>query len=179
MFLWFVTYILIPGYTILFVKGNNWLTTNFSVIGNQIGKREAFVLWGLLVGIYFFWSLQKIVAKMPAKPCGIWLIPLALALLSCAVITPYLPDILPLKSLLHILFAFLASVCLMASLWLIVWKLYRYNKEKYRLYLAGIAGIGIFSLFLLSLAGIISSALEIFFTIASVLIVRRLYQSLV
>ena len=53
MFLWFVTYILIPVYTILFVKGNNWLTTNFSVIGNRIGKKEAFVLWGLIVGIYF------------------------------------------------------------------------------------------------------------------------------
>ena len=177
MFLWFVTYILIPGYTILFVKGSNWLTTNFSVIGNRIGKREAFVLWGLLIGIYFFWSLRVIVAKMPAKPYGTWLIPLALILLSCAVITPYLPEILPLKSLMHIIFAFLASVCLMVCLWLIVWKLYQGNKEKYRQYLAGVAGIGIFSLFLLVLAGIISSALEIFFTITTVLMVRRLYQS--
>ena len=177
MFLWFVTYILIPVYTILFVKGNNWLTTNFSVI--RIGKKEAFVLWGLIVGIYFFWSLRMIVSHMPAEPYGTWLIPLALVLLSCAVITPYLPEVLPLKSFLHIIFAFMASVCLMVCLCLIVWKLYKWNHEKYRPYLTGLAGIGIFSLFLLSLAGIISSALEIFFTITSVLMVRRLYQSLV
>ena len=179
MFLWFVTYILIPVYTILFVKGNNWLTTNFSVIGNRIGKKEAFVLWGLIVGIYFFWSLRMIVSHMPAEPYGTWLIPLALVLLSCAVITPYLPEVLPLKSFLHIVFAFMASVCLMVCLCLIVWKLYKWNNEKYRPYLTGLAGIGIFSLFLLSLAGIISSALEIFFTITSVLMVRRLNQSLV
>lgn len=54
MLLWFTAYILIPAYTILFVQGNNWFTTNFSVIGNVIGREGEFVLWGLIVGIYFF-----------------------------------------------------------------------------------------------------------------------------
>ena len=53
MLLWFITYILIPINTILFVQGSNWFTTNFSVIGNRIGREEEFVLWGLMVGIYF------------------------------------------------------------------------------------------------------------------------------
>ena len=60
MLLWFITYILIPINTILFVQGSNWFTTNFSVIGNRIGREEEFVLWGLMVGIYFFWSLRQI-----------------------------------------------------------------------------------------------------------------------
>ena len=55
MLLWFITYILIPINTILFVQGSNWFITNFSVIGNRIGREEEFVLWGLMVGIYFFW----------------------------------------------------------------------------------------------------------------------------
>ena len=55
MLLWFTAYILIPAYTILFVQGNNWFTTNFSVIGNVVGREGEFVLWGLIVGIYFFW----------------------------------------------------------------------------------------------------------------------------
>ena len=54
MLLWFTAYILIPAYTILFVQGNNWFTTNFSVIGNVVGREGEFVLWGLIVGIYFF-----------------------------------------------------------------------------------------------------------------------------
>lgn len=178
MFLWFLTYIFIPVDTILFVQGSNWFTTNFSVIGNKLDRQGEFVLWGLVVGMYFFWSLRQIVTYMPAPPGYTWLIPLAFLLLTCAVSTPYLPETLPLKSRLHIAFAFLAAVCLVLCLWRIVWILYQSNHEKYRLYLIGLAGILSVSLLLFCIAGIISSALEIFFTIASALMVRRLYLTL-
>lgn len=178
MLLWFTAYILIPAYTILFVQGNNWFTTNFSVIGNVIGREGEFVLWGLIVGIYFFWSLQIIVSRMPVRPRCAWLIPLSLILLTCALITPYLPQKMPLKSGLHIVFSFTSALCLLVCLGLIVWTLYKNDHEKYRLYPIGLTGIGLFSLLLLFLAGIISSALEIFFTIASTLLVHRLYRTL-
>ena len=178
MLLGFTAYILIPAYPILFVQGSNWFTTNFSVIGNRVGRQEAFVLWGLLVGIYFFYSLRIIVSRMSASPAGTWLIPLALILLSCAVVTPYLPETLPLRSTLHIMFSFMAAGCLVLCLWIILWKLYLNDTKKYRPYLTGLAGIAGFSLFLLALAGIVSSALEIFFTITSAIMVRRLYLSL-
>lgn len=115
---------------------------------------------------------------MAAPPKTSWLIPLALILLVCAVITPYLPEKLPVKSRLHVIFSFMSALCLVLCLGGILWKLYRTDKQKYRPYLIGLAGISFFSLFLLCLAGIISSALEIFFTIASVLMVRRLYLAL-
>lgn len=178
MFLGFTAYILIPLYTIWFVQGSNWFTTNFSVIGNLFGRKEEFVLWGLIVGIYFFWCLRRIVRLMPEKPQGAWLITTSLVLLVFAITTPYLPEELPLKAFLHIVFAFVAAVCLMICLYLIVWRLYRRDKEAYRPYLAGLAGITLFSAFLLVLAGIVSSALEIFFTISSVLMVYRLYRKL-
>lgn len=178
MLLWFTAYILIPVYTVLFVQGSNWFTTNFSVIGNQIGRQEAFVLWALLVGIYFFYSLQIIVAQMAVPPKATWLIPLALLLLASSVITPYLPEKLPLKSMLHIVFSFMAALCLLLSMGNILWRLYQDDRKKYRPYLIGLAGIAIFSILLLILAGIISSALEIFFTITSSLLVRRIYLTL-
>ncbi|NBH74022.1 hypothetical protein D3Z51_18860 [Clostridiaceae bacterium] len=178
MLLGFTAYVLIPIYTILFVQGSNWLTTNFSVIGNKIGREEEFVLWGLIVGIYFFGSLRLIITRMPAMPGHTWLIPLALVLLACAVTTPYLPEKLPLKSRLHIAFAFLAAVCLILCLARIVWVLYQDNRKKYRPYLLGLVGILSFSVFLFFIAGIISSALEIFFTIALTLMVHRLYLAL-
>ncbi len=175
MFLWFMTYMIIPAYTFWFVQGSNWFTTNFSVIGNIIGREEEFVLWGLIVGLYFFWCLWQIIARMPDPPAGTWLLPLSILLLSCAVITPYLPEQFPLKSFLHIVFAFLAASSLVVCLFLIIGKLYKHNEKKYRPYLIGLIAITLFSAFLLWTIGIISSILEIFFTIALVMIVRRLY----
>ena len=176
MFLGFTAYVLIPFYTVWFVQGSNWFTTNFSVLGNLFGRQEEFVLWGLMVGIYFFWCLRRIVRLMPEKPRGTWLIPASLVLLTFAIPTPYLPEELPLKAFLHIVFAFVAAVCLMICLYLIAWRLYRRDQYAYRPYLVGLAGITLFSAFLLMLAGIVSSALEIFFTISTVVMVYRLYR---
>lgn len=174
MFLSFVAYVLIPCYTIWFVAGTNWFTTNFSVLGNMFGRSEEFVLWGLMVGIYYFWCLRRTVRLMKPKPRGLFLIPTSLVLLTFALTTPYLPEELPFKSFLHIIFAFMAAVCLMFCLYLIVWRLYRDNRESYRTFVKSLAAITVFSAFLLALAGIVSSALEIFFTISTVILVRRL-----
>lgn len=171
-----IAYILIPAYTIWFVEGTDWFTTNFSVLGNMIGRSEEFVLWGLIVGIYFFWCLRRMVKLMKQKPKGTWLITASLVLLTFALTTPYLPDQLPLKSFLHIIFAFVAAVCLMLCLYLIVWRLYQTDKTLYRPYLKALVIITLFSAFLLVLAGIVSSALEIFFTISTVILVRRLLK---
>ncbi|MEG2987714.1 MAG: hypothetical protein RR809_09165 [Lachnospiraceae bacterium] len=174
MLLNFIAYLLIPAYTIWFVQDGDWFTTNFSVIGNMIGRHEEFVLWGLIVGIFFFYSLRSIVKHMPCKTPGVWLIPLAVLLLTCAITTPYLPDQFPFKSFLHVIFAFVAAVCLMLCLYLILWQLYRLAPASYRFYLLAMVGITIISAVLLVIAGIVSSALEIFFTISSVILVRRL-----
>ena len=42
MLITFTAYILIPVYTLLFVAGSDWFTTNFSVLGNIAGRNEAF-----------------------------------------------------------------------------------------------------------------------------------------
>ena len=57
MLITFTAYILIPVYTLLFVAGSDWFTTNFSVLGDIAGRNEAFVLWGLMV-----WGIGIIVA---------------------------------------------------------------------------------------------------------------------
>lgn len=176
MFLNFIAYMLIPAYTVWFVQGSNWFTTNFSVIGNMIGRKEEFVLWGLIVGIYFFWCLRIIARQMQVRPTGSGLIPLCLILLTFALTTPYLPEQLPLKSFLHIMFAFMAAVCLMICLFLMTWQMYRLHPCVFKPYLAALVGITVISGFLLVLAGIVSSALEIFFTISTVVLVRRLLR---
>ena len=175
----FTAYVLIPVYTFLFAINSYWFRTNFSVLGNIAGRKEAFVLWGLIVGIYFFFILRRIIRHMPRKPTASWLVYLALVLLDFAVTTPYLPEQMPLKASLHIVFAFLAAACLTICLFFIVLRLYQTaepkNKTIYRLYLAGLAAIVLISGFLFVLAGIVSSALEIFFTVSATLMAYRLY----
>lgn len=178
MFLSFIAYILIPIYTLLFVEGTNWFTTNFSVVGNMMDRSEAFILWGLIVGIYFYYCLRSIVSRMTPKPKGRFLIPASLVLLTFALTTPYLPDQFPFKSFLHIIFAFMAAVCLLLCLYLIVWQLYRTDRTTYRPYLISLIIITLFSSYLFILAGIVSSALEIFFSVSSVVLVRQLLKQI-
>lgn len=176
MLLNLLSYIIIPVYTVLFVRGSNWFTCNFSVIGNVVQRRDAFVLWGLLVGLYFYRVLRTIVKHMEKKPKGTFLIPFCLCLLFFAITTPYLPDEMPFKAFLHIIFAFFAAVFLIICLYLIVWQLYRSSPAVYKPYLAALLGITLGSAFLLYLVGIVSSALEIFFTISTVILVRCLLR---
>lgn len=167
-------YFIIPAYTLLFVRGYGWFTTNFSVIGNYFQKKDAFVLWGILVGGYFFYSLRRIIKKMEKKPPGTSLIPLCLVLLFCAVTTPYLPEKLPLKSFLHIIFAFLAAVLLLVCLFIIIRQQYRLSPSRYGSFLCAWTGIVAGCAFLLILVGIVSSALEIYYTVTTVILTRRL-----
>lgn len=171
-------YFIIPAYTVLFVKGYGWFTTNFSVIGNYIHRKDAFVLWGLMVGCYFYLSLRSIVGKMEQKPRGTSLIPASLVLLFCAITTPYLPEELPLKSFLHIIFAFVAAVLLLVCLFNIIWLQYQLLPARYGSCLYAWAGIVAGSAFLLILVGIVSSALEIYFTVTTVILTRRLQKLL-
>lgn len=173
MFLSFLSYFLIPVYTLLFVKGYSWVTTNFSVIGN-LHRRDAFVVWGILVSCYFYVVMRRLIRCMNRKLRGAFLVPLSLLLLFCAVTTPYLPELFPFKSFLHIVFAFMASVCLMLCLYLIVWRFYRENPTVYRSYLWSLGIITLVCAFLLVLIGIVSTVLEIFFTVTISVLTRRL-----
>lgn len=188
MLLNLLAYFIIPAYTLLFVKGYGWFTTNFSVIGNYIHRRDAFVLWGLIVGSYFFYTLSSIVRHMDKTAEGVPstemprrrrtkrtpLITVSLVLLFCAITTPYLPEELPLKSFLHIIFAFLAAVLLLVCLIMIIWHQYLLDPERYGSCLYAWAAIVAGSAFLLILVGIVSSALEIYYTVTTVILTRIL-----
>lgn len=171
-------YFFIPLLTISFVKGSNWFTTNFSVLGNGIQKKNAFVFWGLFVGVYFFAILQIICRFLLPPPKELFLIPLSLLLLTCAITTPYLPGQFPLKSFLHVAFAFLSAVCLAIFLILLVQRLLKVAPDDFYLYSFGLFLILLCSAFLLLAAGIVSSALEIFFTLSIALFCRRLERKL-
>lgn len=169
-----LAYFLIPTYTVLFTRGYGWFTTNFSVIGNIMDKKLAFLTWGVVVGLYFYLFYRSIAMHAALNSLTAKLIPAALLLLFCAITTPYLPDEMPFKSFLHIIFAFVSTVLLLAFLLSVSWRQYRLDPQVYRLYLAALAVIVAVSAGLLALVGIVSSALEIFVTVTTVLLSRRL-----
>ena len=170
---------LIPAYTMLFAGSVEWLGTNFSVIA-VTGKDHywGFVYWGALSGGYFAVMLTKLALILPRlwQRSAVCL----LALLAClalgyALAIPYLPDDFPGFASLHVVLAAGACVLLMLALLLVLLSLYRDSPENYRLLLVRwgliVGGSGL--LFLL--AGMVSSALEVFFTITAALLTRRIW----
>lgn len=173
------TYLIIPVFTLDFVKGYNWFTTNFSVIGSQWNRQSEFVLWGIFVGGYYFLCLRAIIGKMPSlqQKRLLWLPTFALMFLVCAITTPYLPEITPFKAVLHVAFALIASAFLLLSLFLVILHLYHIEPETYTGFLFALTLLTIFCAILFLSAGIISSALEIFFTLSSAILVNHLYRA--
>ena len=170
---------LIPAYTMLFAGSVEWLGTNFSVIA-VTGKDHywGFVYWGALAGGYFAVMLTKLALILPRlwQRSAVCL----LALLAClalgyALAIPCLPDDFPGFASLHVVLAAGACVLLMLALLLVLLSLYRDSPENYRLLLVRwgliVGGSGL--LFLL--AGMVSSALEVFFTITAALLTRRIW----
>lgn len=179
MLLALTAYIVIPLYTLLFVSGTDWFSLNLSVIGSWPDRRFTFAGLGLVVGLYFYAVLSRLLVYLPHHKKETFCLNLAFLLLVLAIATPYLPGQVPLQSFLHVVFAFLSAALLLLSLYRIIWLLSatsgdaRRILKPYRLSLLLITAV---CGFLLLLAGIISSALEIFFILAATITVQRLYK---
>jgi hypothetical protein len=169
-------YFIIPIYTILFAWGTDWFSLNFSVLGNISSRKNLFLLWGIIIGTYFYYILKRIISGLPRNRKETVMSFTALLLLVLAVITPYLPDSQPLHAVFHVILSFLASLSLLICLYMIVWKLYCMNQEVYRPYLHCLLVITVLSAFLFFLTGIVSTVLEIFFILSCTVLLQRLYR---
>ena len=173
-------YLIIPVYTLLFVRDTDWMRENLSVIGSWPGRQSAFFGLGVVVGLYFHQVLGRLARLLPGKGER-RLLHLALWLLLAAVSTPYLPERVPFQAFLHVAFAFSASLILLFCLFQLVWKLPSLGDrerlwkmmEPYRRGLLAISGV---SGILFAEAGIISTALEVFYLISTAVFVQRLYE---
>lgn len=179
MILNLTAYIIIPMYTLLFVKGTNWFTSNLSVIGSGPSRQTAFFLLGVIIGLYYHTILERLLRFLPRRRLEHYLLHLALLLLVLAVTTPYLPDSFPLEAFLHVAFAFVSSLLLLLCLYLTIWRLASLSeaaRQLLRPYRAALIGITAISALLLLIAGIISTALELFFVVSTTLMVQQLYN---
>lgn len=170
---------LIPAYTLLFAGSVEWFGTNFSVIAvTGADHYRGFIYWGILAGGYFSVMITKLAFSLPKlwQRCSVYLLTLLACLsLAYALAIPYLPAYFPKYAALHVALAAGACVLLMLALLIILLSLYHRSPDRYlRPFIFWgliVAGSGV--LFLL--AGMVSSALEVFFTITAALLVRRLW----
>lgn len=164
---------MIPGYTLLFSGGRQWFGTNFSVVAALSADNYwGFILWGAIVGIYFLALMLPLGRglKSRAGRLGVYsLSAMACLCLTGALVLPYVPEYLPRCASAHVLLAFTACVLMMAAMLLVL--LCRRERKLLGWWIA----IALVSGGLFAAAGIITSALEIWFVISSALLLRRLW----
>ena len=175
----FTACFLIPCYTLLFAGSVKWFGTNFSVIAvTGADHYRGFVYWGVLAGGYFFVMLSRLAFTLPKR----WERTLVRLLAVCAVLSltyavaiPYLPEYFPKYAALHVLLAALSCVLLMLALLVILLSLRWTGPERWHrpLWAWGLIVLGCAVLFLIS--RMVSTALEVFFTIATALLTRRIW----
>lgn len=173
-----LSYVIVPLYTLLFSGEHNLLTSNFSVIGNMLGQKEGFLLWGFLLALCLVIILSRTSENLDLPAPKRHLVLAALAALFLSITTPYLPEEFPFKSFMHVLLAALSAFFLILYLLFASIALYRLHPPAGATALTVLGTILIGSLLLLIHAGIISSALEIFFSISAIFLGRfLLWQS--
>lgn len=173
----FFSCFLIPAYTLLFAGSVEWFGTNFSVLAvTGPDHYRGFVYWGILAGSYFFVMLSKLAFLLPRR----WERTLVRLLTVCAVLSlayavaiPYLPAYFPKYAALHVLLAAGACVLLMLALLVVLLALRRTDPVRWRRPLRGWGLIVAGSALLFLIPMMVSTALEVFFTISAALLIRR------
>lgn len=171
--------LLIPAYTLLFAGSVEWFGTNFSVLAvTGEDHYRGFFFWGVLAGGYFLVVLTGAAATLPRRRerWGVYVLALAACCaLGYALVIPYLPDDFPKYAQLHVLLAFAACVLLMGAVLLALLSCRREDRGRYGALLRAwgliVAGSGA----LFALGGMVTSALEVFFTISMALLLRKLW----
>ena len=170
---------LIPAYTLLFAGSRTWFATNFSVLAvTGPDHYRGFVFWGVLTGGYFFVLAGRLAFALPSRAAraGVWGLALCACLcLAYALAIPYLPAYFPRYAALHVVLAAGASVLVMLALLAVILTLRRSAPERYRGVLRAwvLIALGCGALFLA--ARMVSTALEVFFTISAALLARKIW----
>ena len=170
---------LIPAYTLLFAGSVRWFGTNFSVIAvTGPDHYRGFVWWGVLAGSYFFVMLSKLAFVLPRRGTrvGVRLLTVCAVLsLAYAVAIPYLPEYFPKYAALHVLLAAGACVLLMLALLVILLALRRRDGARWNSSLQAWGLIVLACAILFFIPMMVSTALEVFFTISAALLARRIW----
>ncbi len=178
----FFSWFLVPFLTVCIAGTGDWTKTNFSVEGSRPPGQLFLILWGLTAGGHFYLLLRRTMEVMPesfsgkkpvrtARICGL--------LLAVSVLLPYLPEQAPFAAAVHVACAFLASAVLYLLLVFLAFRMYFTDPDRWRLRTAVLlSALPVCLALFLQAQGIISSSLEVFFTIFCCIWLNRFYHAL-
>lgn len=113
----FYSFFLIPALTFWLLEGFSLTGTNFSVIGNRGGRKLLFLLWGALIGNYFYLYVKDLMELGNCRDkWARFFLSAAFFCFICGIGIPYLPKLVPVLSRIHILAAFSGPVLLFGAL---------------------------------------------------------------
>lgn len=182
----FLSYLVIPVYTLLFVGKNSWFSSNFSVIGSLSPYKNYFSAWAILLIATLYPMLFSLIEHLPCSdrrfPCVnkrtacFILLNTALFFLTATVILPYNPSQFPLQARLHVYCALFSGVSLFSCLVTLIHSYYYLRPALFLKPLVILWGSFVISMALLFCCGIVNSALEILVTITACVLSRQMYR---
>ena len=170
MYTYLFSYYIIPLLTLWLARGTQYLHSNFSTIRSAFERQLEFSLWCLITGLYFFISIRRLYQNFSSAN---HLPAIAAGLLLASALFPYLPEDLPVLSLLHLLTAFTSSVLLYYCLLNLSLTLYEREPALGRPALLLLIASISFCLAAWAYSGIINTAMEICLVFTACLLIRR------
>lgn len=195
------SYYIIPFITLRLARGTEYLYSNFSTIRSAFERHLEFLAWCIITGLYFFFSVRQLYRNFPPDshfspiPEDITPAPenafqtekysaitqkqenrlpaVAAGLLLVSALLPYLPENLPVFSVLHLLTAFTSSVLLYYCLISLSLRLYFFNPALGRPALLLLIASISFCLSAWIYSGIINTAMEICLVFTACILIRR------
>ena len=166
-----LSYIIIPGLTLLLPGETNWFTSNFSVAGAYFPQNILLIVWAIVIARFYHTFTKRTIGQTQSflkAEKELILTDVSACLLVGSVFLPYRPLTSPFCSFLHLIMAFTATVLFYLSVTIMAVRLYYLAPDLFSwpIALLVFAISGTFVLLILC-DFIISSALEIFLTIFS------------
>ena len=171
-------YGIIPALTLFFVMGSGMTDLNFTVLGNALGRRELFLIWGAVFAGFISLSLVGIIKYTIGTVFEKLTLISAVFLLISGIILPYFPEKWPNMAWLHTACCFMAAVMADLCVTHIIIRLRKGNRAKYRRYFYwNWANIALSAVFFTEI-GMVTSLLEVFFSLSFTFMIQSLRQNI-
>lgn len=166
-----LSYVIIPGLTLLMPGGTNWFTSNFSVAGAYFPRNIFLIVWAIVIARFYHTFTKRTIGQTRSflkLEKELVLTDVSACLLVGSVFLPYRPQSYPFLSFLHLSMAFSATVLFYLSVTIMAGRLYFLAPDLFSWPVALLAFAITCTFVLLILCNfLISSILEIFLTLFS------------
>lgn len=162
----FYSCLIYPLYTLFFACQASLLYENLSYVGNVLGKRLEFFIWGMATAAALAIGVWRCLPSFFNRKLMKNFVYATTILLLSSILLPYLPDTYPMIAFIHIGLAFIAPLSLLSCVALVLIELFLAQSLIFQKALNLFLIICILSLGILFRFGSVNSLVEIFVAIS-------------